>query len=117
MHTKLVFNHPFNDGNGRTARLLMNACLLAAGLPVLVVNYADKERYLHCLSESNKGDLSALTDFMLDCFEQQMSNLISPKTSLSEELAAVTSLASVPVDADPLVAVLEAAGAVEPEDP
>lgn len=117
MHTKLVFIHPFNDGNGRTARLLMNACLLAAGLPVLVVNYADKERYLHCLSESNKGDLSALIDFMLDCFEQQMSNLISPKTSLSEELAAVASLASVPVDADPLVAVLEEAGAVEPEDP
>lgn len=59
-HTKLVWIHPFNDGNGRTARLLLNAYLLTQGLPVVVINYADRERYLHCLAESNKGDLSAL---------------------------------------------------------
>lgn len=45
VHTKLVSIHPFIDGNGRTARLLLNATLLSLGLPVIVVNYADKERY------------------------------------------------------------------------
>jgi fido (protein-threonine AMPylation protein) len=41
VHTKLVSIHPFIDGNGRTARLLLNACLNTLGLAVLVVNYAD----------------------------------------------------------------------------
>ena len=72
LHTKLVAIHPFIDGNGRTARLLLNAWLLAQGLPVVIVNYADRERYLHCLSESNKGDLSSMVEFFIECFEQQL---------------------------------------------
>ena len=32
-HRRLVDIHPFNDGNGRTARLLMNLILLRAGYP------------------------------------------------------------------------------------
>jgi len=32
-HYKLVFIHPFTDGNGRTGRLLMNWILLRAGFP------------------------------------------------------------------------------------
>jgi len=43
-HTKLVWIHPFNDGNGRSARLLLNAYLLSQNLPVVVVNHADRER-------------------------------------------------------------------------
>ncbi|MHC5074751.1 MAG: Fic family protein, partial [Planctomycetota bacterium] len=46
MHTKLVAIHPFIDGNGRTARLLMNAILLKYSLPPIIVNFADKQRYL-----------------------------------------------------------------------
>src|SRR5947208_16146324 len=71
LHTKFVWIHPFSDGNGRTARLLLNSYLVSQDLPVVVVNYADRERYLHCLKESNKGDLTALVDFIVDCFEQQ----------------------------------------------
>jgi Fic family protein len=43
LHTKLVAIHPFIDGNDRTARLLLNAWLLAQGLPVVIFNYADRE--------------------------------------------------------------------------
>jgi Fic family protein len=42
VHTKFVWIHPFSDGNGRTARLLLNACLLAYQLPVIIVNFADR---------------------------------------------------------------------------
>jgi len=73
-HTKLVWIHPFNDGNGRTARLLLNAYLLSQGLPVLVVNYADRERYLQCLAEANGGELSALLEFMIECFGNSSPN-------------------------------------------
>jgi len=68
IHTKLVAIHPFIDGNGRTARLLLNAILLKNELPPLIVNFADKQRYLTALSSSNKGDISPLIEFLIECF-------------------------------------------------
>ncbi|HEX6803909.1 MAG TPA: Fic family protein [Terriglobales bacterium] len=58
MHSKLTAIHPFVDGNGRTARLLLNAILLDSILPPIVINHSDKQRYLDCLAVSNKGDIS-----------------------------------------------------------
>src|SRR5262249_34854732 len=94
LHTKLVWIHPFSDGNGRTARLLLNASLLAQGLPVIVVNYADRERYLHCLSESNKGDLSPAVEFFIECLGQQLEDFaIGTKLTLAEETTDITNIA------------------------
>ncbi len=36
-HLRLVGIHPFNDGNGRTARLLMNLALIRAECPPIAV--------------------------------------------------------------------------------
>lgn len=36
-HEKLVTIHPFVDGNGRTARLVMNLVLMRAGYPAIVI--------------------------------------------------------------------------------
>ena len=33
-HRRLVDIHPFNDGNGRTARLVMNLILIRGGYPI-----------------------------------------------------------------------------------
>ncbi len=41
-HLRLVAIHPFSDGNGRTARLLMNLLLMRAGYPPLVVKPEDR---------------------------------------------------------------------------
>lgn len=117
-HTKLVWIHPFLDGNGRTARLLLNAFLLSQGLPVLVINYADKERYLDCLKESNKGDLSALMEFVIDCFEEQIAEL-EPAGSGVTDLPVHNLIATVKAleEPDPIVAVLEEVGVGETDDP
>jgi Fic family protein len=50
-HRRLVDIHPFNDGNGRTARLLMNLILLRAGYPPVAVRPEDRVAYLHALQE------------------------------------------------------------------
>jgi Fic family protein len=119
IHTKLVWIHPFMDGNGRTARLLLNAYLLSQDLPVMVINYADRERYLHCLQESNKGDLSALVEFMIDCFEQQLAEITAPTTPvrLPEPVETVAASDKGTVVVNPIVSALEQAGIGEAEDP
>jgi Fic family protein len=54
-HRRLVDIHPFNDGNGRTARLLMNLILIKGGYPPIAVRPEDRLAYLHALQESQAG--------------------------------------------------------------
>lgn len=44
MHERLVTIHPFIDGNGRTARLIMNLVLLKAGFPITNISSEDENR-------------------------------------------------------------------------
>jgi len=57
-HFKLVNIHPFVDGNGRTARLLMNLILLTNGYPMAVIRNEDRTRYLTALQTADTGDLN-----------------------------------------------------------
>jgi Fic family protein len=54
-HRRLVEVHPFNDGNGRTARLLMNLILIRSGYPPLAVRPADRPAYMRALQEAQSG--------------------------------------------------------------
>lgn len=59
-HTWFVTIHPFIDGNGRVARLLMNLMLMRAGHPIAVITKDDRLRYYDALEDSQSSDLSAL---------------------------------------------------------
>jgi Fic family protein len=48
-HARLVAIHPFNDGNGRTARLLMNLLLMQAGYPPVVIGPEHRATYIDAL--------------------------------------------------------------------
>ena len=54
-HYRLVSIHPFVDGNGRTARLLMNLMLLKAGNPTAIVRKTDRLTYLASLEKAQTG--------------------------------------------------------------
>jgi Fic family protein len=56
-HYGLVAIHPFSDGNGRTARLLMNLLLLRHTFPPVLVPIELRARYYDALEAANNGDL------------------------------------------------------------
>ncbi|MCX6814714.1 MAG: Fic family protein [Candidatus Aenigmarchaeota archaeon] len=64
IHYGLVEVHPFTDGNGRTARLLMNIFLMRHGYPVTMVLKVDRKKYYDCLKKADQGDMKRFTDFM-----------------------------------------------------
>jgi Fic family protein len=54
-HRRLVNLHPFNDGNGRAARLLMNLILLRGGYPPVSVRPEDRLEYIRSLQQERSG--------------------------------------------------------------
>jgi Fic family protein len=44
LHERLVTIHPFTDGNGRTARLVMNLVLLQHGFPLAIIGGGAESR-------------------------------------------------------------------------
>ena len=54
-HRRLVDIHPFNDGNGRTARLLMNLILIRSGYPPVAVRLEDRLEYIRSLQQEQAG--------------------------------------------------------------
>lgn len=52
-HYRYIRIHPFEDGNGRIARLLVNFILLRKRYPMIVVRSSDKHTYLNALSAAD----------------------------------------------------------------
>ena len=55
-HFKLVSIHPFVDGNGRTARLLMNLLLLQEGYPLTIISNKDRTLYIDAIEQAQETD-------------------------------------------------------------
>ena len=72
LHYKLVAIHPFFDGNGRTARLIMNIILIQASYPLAVILKNDRKRYYNVLSKADKGDLIPFIRFIARAIERSL---------------------------------------------
>lgn len=60
-HIKLVSIHPFTDGNGRTARLLMNLLLMQKGYPPALIRKEDRDVYIDSIEKAQLS--SAFEDY------------------------------------------------------
>ncbi|MBB5619852.1 Fic family protein [Pedobacter cryoconitis] len=65
-HYKFVRIHPFDDGNGRIARLLMNYVLLRNGLPPVIIKSEDKAGYLRALHFADIGEYEPFIEYIAD---------------------------------------------------
>lgn len=54
-HYRLLTIHPFTDGNGRTARLLMNMILLMQDYPMTIIRNQDRLAYINSLETAQLG--------------------------------------------------------------
>lgn len=63
-HYKFVCIHPFDDGNGRVARLLMNYILLKNNYPPVIIKSEDKENYLTALQKADTGNELAIVEYI-----------------------------------------------------
>ncbi len=66
-HFKLVSIHPFVDGNGRTARLLMNLLLMQAGYPPAIIQKEERKQYIASIEKAQLG--GSLADYYALMYE------------------------------------------------
>ncbi len=65
-HYKFVAIHPFDDGNGRLSRILMNLILMRNGFPPVVIKMEDRQNYYSLLSQADTGNYFPFIEFISD---------------------------------------------------
>lgn len=71
-HYRLVSIHPFIDGNGRTARLLMNLILIQNGYTPAVIKMADRKKYIEAIESAREKEMNAFYDLILDAEKESL---------------------------------------------
>ena len=72
-HYRFVRIHPFDDGNGRMARLLMNMILIKHGYTMAMIRQENRSEYLDNLERADKTeDLTEFINYIAGCCEYSL---------------------------------------------
>jgi len=64
LHERIATIHPFIDGNGRTARLVMNLSLLQNGYPIMIIPPILRNDYIASIRLANTGNIEPFFNFI-----------------------------------------------------
>jgi len=85
-HYNMVRIHPFDDGNGRGARILMNLILLKKGFFPAVIRMENRQDYIEALQQADRNNLEPFIEFitkeLIVTLEDIINNLESMGTSM-----------------------------------
>lgn len=76
-HYRYIRIHPFDDGNGRTARILMNFILLRFNYPPVIVKTEDKENYFAALHQADAGIFTAFAEYIASNLKDSLALMIA----------------------------------------
>ncbi len=65
-HYKFIRTHPFDDGNGRTVRILMNFVLMKYGFPPVIIKTEDKVNYFNALQQADIGRFEPFIEYIAE---------------------------------------------------
>ncbi len=84
-HYRYIRIHPFDDGNGRTARILMNFILLRFGYPPVIVKTEDKHNYFAALQQADAGIIKPFFEYIADNLKTSLDIMIAGANGESVE--------------------------------
>lgn len=84
LHHRFVRTHPFRDGNGRMARLLMAYAYIRQSLPPPVITAAGRGTYIETLERADRSDLRPLCEYL----EIRATQALSSSLLLAEKVLA-----------------------------
>ena len=72
VHNQFLYVHPFDDGNGRVARLMLNFILIKNGCFPIIFYESEKEKYYSRLRECKNGDMKPFIAFCSELYRNQL---------------------------------------------
>lgn len=92
-HHRLVWIHPFFDGNGRSVRLAMNLLLLRSGFPPAIILKNDRKKYYDALNQANKGSYAKLALLMIQALERSLNIYLAAMPGAGNEYELIQTIA------------------------
>jgi Fic family protein len=91
-HHRMVWIHPFFDGNGRTVRLIFNLLLMQAGYPPAIILQQDRKKYYDALNKSNQGNYEKLVLMVLQALERSLDIYLSHLDNTHDGYRSISSI-------------------------
>lgn len=72
VHYEITRIHPFDDCNGRAARLLLNLILIRSQFPPIIIKIEERRKYLEALEAADRGDREPFYMFVAEHVKEML---------------------------------------------